>query len=345
MKAGLRPHLVGERLSTDRKLGGPAGPGSGHALGMRWNELFERARQQHGVVSVADGRACEVSPRRLAARAASDGWERVHPGVWIVAGHPITALSRTAAATITGPEAAASHRSSLWLHGVLRDPPATPQILVPHRYHGPSTSRSVLVHRTRTLPDEHVTKVQGIRAAIVERAILDLAPSTTRRTLRNLVIDAQQRAELSLDRLSEIRRSLGNGRRGLRLLDEVMADLRGGGADSGWEIEVRQALEAVGVTVHPGPFPYRCAGGVVVHLDVAVPGAWVCVELDGRAFHSDRLAFARDRVRWNQISRDWRIVWVTWDLWQRDRAGVIADILAAVRAAEPGRPPAQPAIR
>lgn len=312
---------------------------------MRWNELFKRARQQHGVVCLADGKACGVSPRRLAARAATDGWDRVHPGVWIVAGHPVTALSRTAAATIAGPEAAASHRSSLWLHGVLRDPPPRPQILVPHRYHGPSSSRNVLVHRTRRLSDEHVTQVQGVRATIVERAILDSTPGTPRRSLRNLVVDAQHRAGLSLDLLSELRRSLGNGRRGLHPLEDVIADLRGGGADSGWEIEVRHALEAVGVIVHPGPFPYRCSDGVVVRLDVAVPGSWVCVELDGRAFHSDHAAFARDRVRWNQISREWRIVWVTWDRWQQDRAGVIADILAAIRAAPSGRPPAQPVAR
>lgn len=313
--------------------------------GMGWSDLFDRARRRHGIVTVADGDACGVSRHRLARRAVSDGWVRLHRGVWVVAGHPVTDITRLAAATAAATGGAVSHRSSLWLHGVVQTPPRRPQILVPHTQSGPTDGQPVHVHRSRALSDDQVHHIRGIPATIVERSILDVASATRRSDLRSLVIDAQHHAGLSLDTLHDLRRTLGRGRRGLQALDQVLDELHHGGADSGWEIEVRQALEAVGVTPHPGPFPYRCPDGVVVHLDVAVPGAWVCVELDGRAFHSDRVAFARDRVRWNQISREWRIVWVTWDRWQRDRAGVMADILAAIQAASPGRPPAQPVVR
>lgn len=312
---------------------------------MGWSDLFDRARSHHGVVTVADGDACGVSRHRLARRATSDGWVRLHRGVWVVAGHPVTAITRLAAATAAAKVATVSHRSSLWLHGVVRAAPRTPHILVPHSHRGPADGQPVRVHRSRTLCDDQIQDIRGLSTTIVERSILDVAAAMRRSDLRNLVIDAQHHAGLSLDTLHDLRRMLSQGRKGLAGLDQVLADLRGGGADSGWEIEVRHALEAVGVIVHPGPFPYRCSDGIVVHLDVAVPGSWVCVELDGRAFHSDRAAFARDRVRWNQISREWRIVWVTWDRWQQERAGVIADILAAIRTANPRRPAAQPAVR
>lgn len=114
-------------------------------------------------------------------------------------------------------------------------------------------------------------------------------------------------------------------------------------SDSGWEHEVRADLSSLGLPVHPEPFPYRCEDGVVVELDVAFPGHWVYAECDGRGFHSAAGVFETDRVRWTQVVRHWRPVWITFSRWRYQRGEVLADIRRALDLADPSLTPARPA--
>ena len=312
---------------------------------MGWPELYRLARAQYGVVTIADAVAAGLDPRTLRRRAAAEGWTRLHPGVWMVPGVRPTAVARTLAAVLATEGGVASGYSSLWLHGVVEQAPATPELLVPYGTRGPSAGQAVRVARTRWLPDEHCVRRRSIATTSVERAVLELSgrARVPDRRIRDLVIDGRRGGKLDLGVLERLCAEGRPGRPRLARLGRVLGEPGIGTSDSAWECEVREGVVGLGFDVHPGPFPYRCRDGVLVHLDVAVPGRWVCVECDGRAYHSDRRAFSTDRQRWTQISRDWQIVWVTWDRWMQDRAGVLADVRAACEAADEARPPARPA--
>ncbi len=76
------------------------------------------------------------------------------------------------------------------------------------------------------------------------------------------------------------------------------------------------------------------AGRVLAEIDFADPGLMIAIEVDGRAFHSDRRSFERDRERQNMlILRGWMVLRFTWERIVKDPAGVIAEIEAVTALA------------
>lgn len=310
---------------------------------MDWNRLFDLGRRRHGVVCLEDAARAGISPRALAGRAGRECWTALHRGVWLLPGVAVTPLARTAAAVLACEAGVAGHASSLWLHGVLSEPPPRPHLIVPYGKRGPVGGQPVAVTRSRTLDLATAVRVRGVPATPVARGILDYSPDVSTARLRAVVIDALRTELVEHAELWEARRTYGRGRRGLTGLDQVLRDPAVRGADSGWELDVRDRVEALGLRTYPGPFPYRCRDGVIIEIDIAIPDFWVAMECDGRAFHSAPRPFQTDRLRWTQLTKEWQVVWVTWQRWRDDRAGVMADVLDAVRDADPTRPPARPA--
>lgn len=75
------------------------------------------------------------------------------------------------------------------------------------------------------------------------------------------------------------------------------------------------------------------AGRLLAEIDFADAENLIAIEVDGRAFHSDREAFERDRVRQNLLTlRGWVVLRFTWERLINDPAGVIAEVRAAQRA-------------
>ncbi|MEY4170638.1 MAG: hypothetical protein RLZ94_1711 [Actinomycetota bacterium] len=73
-------------------------------------------------------------------------------------------------------------------------------------------------------------------------------------------------------------------------------------------------------------------GRILAEIDFADPGLMIAIEVDGRAFHSDRRSFERDRERQNMLTlRGWVVLRFTWERIVNDPDGVIAEI-EAVRA-------------
>lgn len=309
---------------------------------MNWRALNEIGAGRFGVVCLDDAERVGIDPERLMARARREGWLRLHPGVYLLPGAPDTPMARTAAAVLwTGGHAA--RRSALWLHGVIDQAPVRPQVLVVHRRRG-VTGRHVDMHRSRRLPDAHLTEVDGVATTTTGRAIHDLAAGGEHpRRLTDLVLEGERRRRMRRGDVAAVRESFGRGCPGVGTVDRVLADLGALRSDSGWEHEVRSDLVRLGLPVHPEPFPYRCEDGVVVELDVALPSHWVYVECDGRGYHSEASAWGKDRRKWTQVTRQWRPVWVTYDRWRYERQEVVADIRRAMELADPTATPAVPA--
>lgn len=79
-------------------------------------------------------------------------------------------------------------------------------------------------------------------------------------------------------------------------------------------------------------FPLRDASGqVVAEIDFAHVGLRIAIEVDGRAFHSDRRAFEHDRWRQNALTvGGWLVLRFTWEQINTRPDEVIAVILTAV---------------
>jgi len=74
------------------------------------------------------------------------------------------------------------------------------------------------------------------------------------------------------------------------------------------------------------------SGRVLAEIDFADPRLMIAIEVDGRAFHSDRRSFERDRERQNLLTlRGWVVLRFTWERLVNDPDGVIAEV-EAVRA-------------
>lgn len=312
------------------------------SAGVGWTELLAYARRRHGVVTLADARTHGVGRSTLYRRAAQEGWDRLHPGVWLVAGARDTHEARVVAALVaTGGLAAGA--TALWLHGVLHRAPHPPQVLVPHGRTGSRRHGAVDVRRTTVLAAGDVTTVRGFPTTTAAFAILTVALARGRRGTRRLVIDAERDGHLAREDLVALVERLGRGVPGVGVVRGVLSELGGLHSDSDTEHHLRRDLIDLGYPIHPEPFPYRCDDGVVVHLDLAVPEHWVYLEVDGFGLHRRRRTFETDRVKWTQIVRQWRPVWVTAQRWRHDRRGVLRDLDAAIAAADPSRPAANPA--
>jgi len=199
------------------------------------------------------------------------------------------------------------------------------------------------VCRTRHLPDEDRTTVRGFDATTIARAVADLARVRSTDRIRTLVVDLERDGHLAREDLAACHERLphstpGRGRLGSALRD--LGDLR---SDSDTEHDMRRTLRDLGYPVHPEPFPFRCDDGVIVNLDLALPAHWVYLEVDGYGAHSQRRVFETDRIRWTQIARQWRPVWVTAQRWRDARGAVLRDLDAAIALADATRPPALPA--
>lgn len=309
---------------------------------MGMTDLLEHARARHGVVTVTDAVAFDVSRAALYRRAAADGWLSLHPGVWLVAGARDTHEARLVAA-VEVTSGLARGDTALWLHGLVDEPPHPPQILVEHARHGSRRRTDVAVRRTRHLHEQDRTTIRGFPTLVLPRSILDVAPERGFLGTRRLVIDAEREDLLDRSELVALQERLGARVPGQRMLRRVLADLGGLRSDSDLEQDIRRDLHDLGYPIHPSPFPWRCDDGVVVRLDLALPVHWVYLEVDGFGSHRKRPVFEGDRRKWTQLVRRWRPVWVTAARWRSDRAGVLADLDAAIADADPTRAAAEPA--
>lgn len=175
--------------------------------------------------------------------------------------------------------------------------------------------------------------VGGLRLAPREEALADLIASVPRDRANAIVDCVLQRRWLdatAFDRILAERIDLvSKGASALRLARKRIS------SGSRSEAEQRMAVLLTGARVGSwrANVPLRDEyGNVVAELDFADVDLRIAIEVDGRAFHSDRHSFERDRRRQNLLVLDgWLVLRFTWEQITLDPEGVIATIRAAVR--------------
>lgn len=284
------------------------------------------SRDQHGVLSLAQARTAGLSLRAIARRLESGRWERLHPGVYRIAGAPASwEQSLIAACLHAGKGAVVSHRAAaaLWrLDGVEQ---GVVELIAPRRIRRPG----VVAHQT-TLPRRRSTHVGTIPVTDVARTLLDLGAVVPGRVVEAALEDALRRRLTTLARLRRrLRADGGRGHRGagvLRALVEAR-DPSAAPAESVLESRLGRLLANSDLPPATAQHVIRGERGFLARVDFAFPDAMVVVEADGYRYHSGAAAWARDRARENVLTaRGWRVYRVTHqDLLARPER-VVADL-------------------
>ena len=221
----------------------------------------------------------------------------------------MTLLTPAQALAAAGRHAALSHGAAAGLWGVDLLHEALPALTVPR-------NRSRLVvpgwRVTRSdLAGDDVEEREGLRTTVPLRTVRDLSRVLP---FAEALVAADSALRKGLLDEDTVRAHLGGATgRGAARLRRVAAAADPLSA-SVLETLVRAAL----LPVRPPPvsqYEVRDRWGVfVARVDLCWPRARLVVEADGYAFHSDRLAYRRDRERLNELERlGWRVLRFSWE--------------------------------
>jgi len=178
------------------------------------------------------------------------------------------------------------------------------------------------VHRAELSASEVLHLSDGLRVTSHLRTVTDLArvlPVPEAVAAADAALRDGHMTVTALGGLVSAARGYGSGgcRRVAALLDPL--------AGSIFESLLRVVLVLGGVPAPVSQHQVRDANGrVVARVDLCWPAARLIVEADGYAFHSDRLAYRRDRERMNELERlGWRVLRITWEDVRQRPLGVV----------------------
>lgn len=300
--------------------------------GQDLERLRARAATQGGVVSPEDLDSCGFSAKAVRHRINEGAWHQVGGAVVLspshanAARHSDLALSwilRFTFGAHTRISGVLALRKAQWelpcdVHiVVLKDKPN-------HQLPGVSILRRTDV--------ETASSASDLRFVDPPEALIDCLTVLPARAAANLLDSALQKRYLEPDAIAAgITSRLGRGKRnatGLRhLLERVTS-----GSRSEAEQRMAKLLRRSGTGPWIPNHPIRdAAGRVTAEIDFAHVGLRIAIEVDGRAFHSDRRSFEHDRWRQNALSvGGWLVLRFTWEQITQRPHEVIAIIQAAV---------------
>jgi hypothetical protein len=195
-----------------------------------------------------------------------------------------------------GDRAVLSHHTAAALHGFDGFPRRPVELTMPRGARGREAHWRL--HTTRRLEQIDRTEVEGFACTTASRTIIDLAASASigqlERAIDSAVRDGSSSPAFLGRRLANLR---GRGRRGVRLLDELLVDT-GGHSD----LE-RRFLELVRRAGLPRPTcqPIFGRGRTIARVDFSFNPKPVIVEVSGRRGHASDAERAKDAQRRNEL--------------------------------------------
>lgn len=256
------------------------------------------AARQHGLFTMDQAVRAGATESAIRHRLRVGRWQRVGPGVYRVAGVPMSWTQRAlAACLVAGSGAVVSHRSAAVFWGVSGFRPGPVDITVP----AGRSNRNALarVHRSGLV---EVARREGVPVTPPGRMVADLAGVVSGARLEEVVDDVLCRRLVALDELQ--------GRGGNRALRAVLAAWTPGAMPEGVaEMRVVRGLLAVGLPPPVRQYEIRSGGVVIARVDLAYPEYRLAIELDGFRWHAGRGPFRSDRLRRNRIEAvGWRLL-------------------------------------
>lgn len=292
------------------------------------------AARQAGRFSRAQALAVGITDSSVLRRLRSGRWERVHPGVYALAGAPRTWIGDVWAAVLaTGPLATATHETALRLHGSEHVAPLPVTLTIPHGGH--ARIAGAVVHQIDDLRPGDVTSVEGLPVSGVPRAVVEVAatvgPRRLGRVLDDLVFDRRTTHAQVGAALARVARP---GKPGIGALAAALEERSGSSvpADSDLERGLYAALVGAGL---PAP---RChaslpgRGAIEGVVDAAYADCRLILEADGRRWHTRVAALRRDHERDAEAARaGWQTLRFVYEQIER-HPDEVAEVVADVRA-------------
>lgn len=297
-----------------------------------FERLLSLAATRGGVVSTSDLSECGFSNGVVRRRILDGSWHRVGGAV-------VLAPERSS-------PAAWSDRALSW---ILRLTFGSQTLisgalaLRRERWHLPCDVHAVVLsHKPRAhlsgvivlrRPEPETSPVgEGLRFVSAREALVDCLTVLPALEGANLLDAALQKRYVRSDIVArDLSARLGRGRRNAAGLRALLARASSGSRSEA-EQRMSRLLRRSGVGPWVPNFPLRDADGrVLAEIDFAHVGLRIAIEVDGRAFHSDRTSFERDRWRQNVLTvGGWLVLRFTWEQITQRPHEVIAIIQAAI---------------
>jgi very-short-patch-repair endonuclease len=266
------------------------------------------ASRQHGAVCRSQLLEAGLAAHRIDYRIRSGRLTRLHRGVYGVGPVPGRYRREMAAVLAGGVGVAVGFRSAGAMLGLMGDAsPGTPVVLTTER-DVRIRDPGLRIRRCVSLPEDEVTRVQGVPVTTPARTLLDLAATCPPGELELAVARARRNGLIRPGDVEEILRR-HPGRRGHRRLAALFTQ----GDDPAFirsEAE-RRFLQLVRAGRLPAPTVNTTLHGLEV--DFLWPVQRFVVEVDGRAYHGRDPAFERDRERDGHLTAaGYAVMRVTW---------------------------------
>jgi very-short-patch-repair endonuclease len=234
-----------------------------------------------------------------------------------------------------GRGAVAAGRSAACLWGIERFGPGPLEIYSRHDLR----ASGVIVRHRPSLPLEGTRRIASIPVATVERTILDLSKTQRPKEMRGIVRHVLRRRLTTVQRLEETIDEDGrSGVRGIRLLRSVLAQCDG--REAARESELEDLFAALMRRAGLAPIPqYRInhAGRFIKRPDFAFVEAKIAIELDGKSWHGDSVAFEQDRETDVVLGNlGWRVLRFTWTQLRDRPEWVVTQVRTALHLASAG---------
>jgi very-short-patch-repair endonuclease len=253
----------------------------------------------------------------------------IHHGVYAVGHTRLTVKGRWMAAVLAGgPDAVLSHRAATALWELRPGSSGRIDVTVPGRKR--RGCRGIRLHNVRRLHPEDRDVVDGIPVTAVHRTLLDYAEIAQRQQLR-LAIEAAERREIFDLRGLDALCARSRGRRGLKPLKAVVAELRGPAPWTQSELE-RRFLALIRDAGLPEPQCNVLVEGFLV--DCWWPRQRLVIEIDGYRFHKSRAQFDENRLRDTKLQlAGIRVLRITQPRIESGTAELLSDLRRALLAA------------
>lgn len=270
----------------------------------------ELAREQYGIVSRAQARACGLTSRQIRSRVEARRWQALERDTFRLGADGDSWRQKVMAATMACPGAVAARRTAALLHGFDGNIGREIEVVTAvSRVRRPTT---FTVHRTSWLPDSDVTSVGGIPVTTPSRTLLDLGGAVGFPAVQRAFESCLSKRLVTLPQLAEQLRVAGKmGRPGTAALRSLLATYGPGTPISESDLEDRMfdAISKAGLPPPERQFEVWEADVFLGRLDGAYPSLRIGLEADGYDFHSAPTDWQKDRWRQNGlISRTWLIL-------------------------------------
>jgi hypothetical protein len=278
-------------------------------------KLRQWLRTHHGLISLHEALRLGATPAIIKSKVKRGEWARPYRAVYRDTATPRTPYQDIRAACLaTGGRAVASHASAAWIWGLLRQPPARPELTMMATSRVARHEHGFVLHRSKDLNVGQAVSRNGLLVTNPLRTLVDLAGSTMPDELTEAVDNAIARGLVTIAGLeAEIDRLARPGRAGPGALRRHLRDrgFIGAPPPSVLEAHIRRLVFGMGMELPA--IEYTAGDDGQYRLDLAWVAIKLAVEVDGYVWHFSPEQKERDQIRRNRLLRaGWTVLVYNW---------------------------------